>query len=170
MSEPATEQEMVMPTAGPEHQRLEPFAGTFKAQVKLWMGPGEPTLSTGTMTSSWDINNLFLRQDYQGDPSDGPFPDFVGKGYWGYNTATEQYEGFWIDNASTVMQTETGTVDAAGKVWEMRGEMTCPQTRQPFKKRTVITVVDHDHHRAEMYFTGPDGQEMKTMEINYERA
>ncbi len=27
--------------------RLEPFVGTFKAVVKLWMGPGEPMVSTG---------------------------------------------------------------------------------------------------------------------------
>ena len=169
MSE-ATEQSYAPPAPGSEHQRLQPFEGTFKSEVKLWMGPGEPVISTGTMTSTWDINGLFMHQDYVGDPNEGPFPEFKGKGYWGYNTATEKYEGFWIDNASTIMQSESGTCDAEGKTWEMCGEMTCPQSKQQFKKRSVVTLIDNDHNKMETFHTGPDGNEMKTMEINYTRA
>ena len=29
------------------HRKLEPFVGTFKAEVKMWMGPGDPMVSTG---------------------------------------------------------------------------------------------------------------------------
>jgi hypothetical protein len=80
-----------------------------------------------------------------------------------------QYEGFWIDTASTVMQSETGDVDDSGKVWTMMGEMDNPQTGQKIKKKSVITLVDDDHHRMEMFFEGPDGSEMKGMEIRYVR-
>ena len=38
------------------------------------------------------------------------------------------------------------------------------------QKRSVITMIDDDHNSIEMYFTGPDGQEMKAMEIQYARA
>ncbi len=67
------------------------------------------------------------------------------------------------------MQNETGDVDASGKVWTMLGEMTNPQTGQPMKKRSVITLQDNDHHRMEMFFDTPDGGESKGMEINYSR-
>ena len=39
----------MMHQPGAEMDRLKPFIGTFAAQVKLWMGPGEPMVSTGTM-------------------------------------------------------------------------------------------------------------------------
>lgn len=164
-----TEQSFQMPTAGVEHQRFQPFVGKFRAEVKMWMGPGDPMVSTGTMTNTLELNGLYLQQDYVGDASDGPFPNFEGKGFWGYNTTSNRYEGVWIDSACTTMQNETGQVDASGKVWEMRGEMLCPQSKQMFQKRSLIKLQDKDHHSMEMFFTGPDGNEMKTMEINYER-
>lgn len=153
-----------------EHERLEPFVGTFKAEVKMWMGPGDPAISTGVMVNELDLGGRFLRETYTGDPSEGPFPEFEGRGYWGYNKVTGKYEGFWIDTASTVMQSETGDVDDSGKVWTMVGEMDNPQTGQKMKKKSVITLVDDDHHRMEMFFEGPDGSEMKGMEIRYVRA
>ncbi len=151
------------------HKKFEPFVGTFKAEVKMWMGPGEPFVSTGVMVNTLDLGGRFLRQIYTGDQTDGPFPNFEGRGFWGFNKATNKYEGFWIDSASTMMQTEVGAVDEAGKVWTMVGEMTDP-TRNKMKKRSVITLQDNDHHKMEMFMAGPDGNEAKGMEISYERA
>lgn len=151
------------------HKKFEGFVGRFAAEVKLWMGPGEPMVSTGVMENTLDLGGRFLKQVYTGDPGDGPFPDFAGRGFWGYNTVTKKYEGFWIDTASTSIQTESGSVDASGKVWTMVGETTNPQTGEAMKKRSVITLVDTDHHRMEMYFGTPDGGEGKGMEINYTR-
>ena len=159
--------EMGAPTDA--HKRLEPFVGTFRAEVRMWMGPGDPMVSTGTMTNAMDLGGRFLHQNYVGDPCEGPFPNFEGRGYWGFNKTTSKYEGFWIDTASTVMQTEAGKADASGKKWTMIGAMTCP-TGQEMKKRSVIKLIDRDHHSMEMFFTGADGKETKSMEIKYERA
>ena len=138
-------------------------------EVKFWMGPGDPMVSTGTMTNSWQLGGLYLHQDYVGDKIDGPLPSFEGKGYWGYNTTSNRYEGYWIDNASTTMQMEFGDVDSDGRVWTMNSEVTCPQTGVAMKKRNVITLIDDDHNKVESYFTGEDGNEMKSMEISYTR-
>lgn len=150
-----------------EHFRLKPFEGTFAAVVKIWMGPGEPMQSSGTMVSSFHLDGLYLHQDYVGDKNDGPFPNFVGKGYWGFNTATEEYEGFWIDNASTTMQLEKGHYDDDTKSWEMKSEISMPG--MVMKKRTVITLVDDNHHKMEAYLDVPDRGEVKNMEISYTR-
>jgi len=160
--------EMAAPTA--DHERLTPFLGTFKAEVKIWMGPGEPMVSTGSMTNTSALGGRFLHQDYKGDPSPGPdpFPSFEGHGYWGFNKNTRKYEGFWIDTASTVMQNESGTVDETGKVWTMTGEIVGPDGEISIK-RSIITLVDNDQHGIEMYFTKGD-QEFKGMEIHYVRA
>ena len=159
----------MMHAPGAEHARLKPFLGTFRSQVKLWMGPADPMVSTGTMNNTSALGGLFVRQEYEGDPNEGPFPSFAGHGFWGYNMTSQRYEGFWIDNVSSIMQNETGAVDESGKVWTMRGEMPDPQTAEPITKRSVITLQDDDHHRMEMYFS-KDGQEFKGMEIEYTRS
>lgn len=158
-----------MPATTPEHDKLKPFEGRFRAEVSLWMGPGDPMVSTGTMVNEFDLGGRFLRQTYTGDPSEGPFPAFEGRGYWGYNNVSKEFEGFWIDNASTVMQIETGEVDESGRVWTMLGEVPNPQTGDMMTKRSQITLEDDDHHSMEMFFDTGDG-EAKSMEIRYERA
>lgn len=152
------------------HEKFKPFEGTFRAEVKMWMGPGEPMVSTGTMVNTLDLGGRYLRQEYKGDPMDGPFPNFEGRGFWGYNTIDERYEGVWVDNASTMMMTDVGQVDETGRTWEMCGEMTCPMTRAPSRRRSVIRLIDENTHVMEMYHTGPDGTEVKSMEITYTRA
>jgi Protein of unknown function (DUF1579) len=160
---------MEMPKPGKEHERLKPFVGTFRAKVKLWMGPGDPMVSTGMMQNTVDLDGLYLRQEYTGDPGEGPFPEFKGRGFWGYNQTTKNYEGFWIDTASSVMQFEQGNVDGAGKVWTMSGQCPDPQTGKPLTKRSVVTLQDDNRHKLEM-FMSMDGQEHKAMEIEYNRA
>ena len=157
------------PQPGEQHALLKPFEGKFRAVVKIWMGPGDPMVSAGTMINSFQLDGLYLHQDYVGDPNDGPFPEFKGKGYWGFNTVDGRYEGFWIDNASTMMQTEQGSVDESGRQWTMVSEMTNPMTGLTMQKRSVIRLIDDDHHSMETYFT-MEGQEGKGMEIQYERA
>lgn len=153
---------------GDGHERLEPFVGTFNAVVKMWMAPGDPMESTGTMENAFELGGRFLKQVYTGDANDGPVPDFRGRGYWGYNTATNEYEGFWIDTASTVMQHDRGTLD--GDTWTMIGSMTNPQTGAAMKKKSIIRLESGDRHVMEMYLDIPGMGEVKTMEITYTRV
>jgi hypothetical protein len=153
---------------GAEHKKLEPFVGKFKATVKMWMGPGDPMVATGIMENTWDLGGRFLKQVYKGDPGEGPFGDFQGRGYWGFNTVSKKYEGVWMDTACTFMQTEQGTL--SGDTWTMLGEMTDPQSGGKMQKKSLIKLKDKDHHSMEMYFKKPGGEVMKTMEIEYVRA
>ena len=158
-----------MGALAPEHDMFKPFVGTFRAEVKMWMDPtGDPHVSTGVMTNTLDLGGRFLHHVYKGDAVEGPFPNFEGRGYWGYNTTKKTFEGFWIDTACTFMQNETGNVDASGKVWNMVGEMTCHESGQTMKKMSVVTLQDNDHHKMEMFFESPEGR-FKGMEINYVR-
>jgi len=156
------------PIPGPEHKLFEPFAGVFEARVLIYMGPGDPHETSGVMTNSFHLNGMFLHQDFEG-VADGPFAGFMGKGYWGYNQSTGQYEGFWIDSASSIMQSESGDVDDSGKVWTMQSELTNPGTGKQMVKRSVITLVDDDHHFMVTYCSEDDGPEVKHMEIHYTR-
>ncbi len=139
------------------HQPFSRFVGTFAAEVKLWFGPGNPQVMTGTMTNSLQLNNQFLHQEYEGDQVEGSFPRFRGRGYLGYNTGSAKYEGFWVDTASTIMMQETGEVDETGRVWTMRGQFNNPQNGELMQKKSIITIIDEDHHRAEQFMQTPTG-------------
>lgn len=149
------------------HKLMKPFEGDFQAEVKFWFGEGDPMISTGTIQNTFHLDGLYLHQDYVADPIPGPHQPFAGKGYWGYNTATNQYEGFWIDNASTIMQLERGNVDESGKIWEMHSEIQTPGGL--IKKRSIFKLIDNDNHKMEAFFGGPDGTETKQCEISYTR-
>jgi len=152
------------------HARFKPFIGKFKARVQMWMAPGDPMISTGVMTNTLELGGRYLHQSYKGDPNPGPFPSFEGRGYWGYNTTDNRYEGFWIDNACTFMMTEQGQVDAAGKVWTMHGSMTNPQTGQPMKKKSIVKLESENRHTMEMFFQSPGSDWQRSMHIEYTRA
>ncbi|MFK7768644.1 MAG: DUF1579 family protein [Mariniblastus sp.] len=162
------EQGFQLPTPTEHHQRLKPFEGTFDSEVQMWIGPGDPMVSTGKMKSTFQVGDLFLHQDYKSESPLGPFGTFEGRGYWGFNTTTGQYEGFWIDTASTTMQMEKGSVDETGKVFEMHSEFVMHGATM--KKRTVFTVLSNDHHRMEAFIEAPGAEEMKSMSIEYKRS
>jgi hypothetical protein len=156
---------MAHATPREQHAMLKPFEGRWKATVRMWWAPeGEPNTSTGVMTNRLVLNGLFLEQDYADDSG-----HFSGKGFWGYNTVDQRWEGFWIDTMISMMQTEHGVYDAPTKTWTMTGAMTDPTTGALTTKRSVITAHTPDRHTMTMYFSSPKG-EMKGMEIDYTRA
>ncbi|MCC7387285.1 MAG: DUF1579 family protein [Phycisphaerales bacterium] len=151
------------------HARFEPFVGRFGAEVTMWMGPGDPMVSTGTMTNTLELGGRFLQQVYKGDPNNGPFPNFEGRGFWGYNTVSNRYEGFWIDNACTFFQIEHGQVDKAGRIWEMHSEIVNPSTGGSMRKKSVITLHASASHEMEMFFDTGSGEWSRSMRITYKR-
>ncbi|MDP6443813.1 MAG: DUF1579 family protein [Pirellulaceae bacterium] len=52
----------------------------------------------------------------------------------------------------------------------MLSTMPNPQGEGELTKKSVIRLIDDDHHSLEMYFVDPAGNEFKGMEIQYERA
>jgi hypothetical protein len=69
-----------------------------------------------------------------------------------------------------MFQIETGQVDKAGKVWTMHSALNHPSSGRPMNKRTVITLIDNDHHRMESYVAMDGDSEYKNMEIDYQRV
>src|SRR5579862_8638464 len=53
--------------AGPEHQAMEPLAGTFNAKIEVWEEPGkQPSESEGVMVRKWIMGGRFLQEDFDG--------------------------------------------------------------------------------------------------------
>lgn len=152
------------------HGSLEGFAGLFRAEIKIWTGAEtDPLILTGCMNNTWQLDRLFLQQEYAGDGVVGE-PAFQGKGFWGYNTTTQRYEGFWIDNASNTMQFEQGDVDDSGKVWQMQGHFVAPQDGATIMKRSEITLVDEARHHVKVFLKSNESSEKLAMEMEYTRV
>jgi hypothetical protein len=153
-----------------EHGLLKGFEGRWRAEVRMWMDPGQDLMvSTGVMVNRLVLGGRFLEQDYADDAG-----MFQGRGLFGYNTIEQRWEGLWIDTMATFMMHEHGSYDAGTRTWEMSEEIRDPGSGHLMRKRSVVTVTDADRHTMAMFFTPlageNEGRESKCMEIAYERA
>lgn len=174
-SAPAMTEEQMMArmveiaTPGEGHARLQAVVGTFKTKGTFWMAPDTPpTISEGSSTNTWILGGRYLQQQFKGDFNGQPFE---GIGFTGFNNATGEYEGTWMDSASTfIMPVSTGTTDASGRVTTYRREYDDPMTGQHSKSREVMTIHNDNRHTFEWYSVNPDGSEWLMMRIEYTRA
>lgn len=148
------------------HKRLEPFVGAWDVDVTAQMDPSKPAEKTkGETIQRWVLGGRFLLQEHTGTMMGMPFQ---GMGLWGYDNVDKQYVGVWADSAATGYMTSTGQYDETTKSWSMLGSFKDP-TGQTIKTREVITVVSNDKNTFDLYQTGPDGKEVKSMTIVYTR-
>jgi len=152
----------------PQRQLMEQFAGTWSAKNTMWMDAASPPMvETGTMVNTPIFGGRQLRMEYRGTVMGKPFE---GVGYSGYDNVKGKYLGSWIDNMSTGQFLAEGDYDPATRTYTYRGSM--PDPMQPGATtavRETVRVVDRDHHVME-YFETHDGQERKSMQIEYTRS
>lgn len=152
-------------TPGAPHQHLAASAGKWKYTMTDHMTPGAQP-QAGTSENRMILGGRFLQQEAHGTFMGMPFD---GMGLTGYDNAAGEFQSIWVDNMGTGLMYLTGKSDPAGKSTTMTGMMTNPETGKPMKVRTVLRVESDDRHVFEMYGPGPDGKEMKIMDIVYER-
>jgi len=154
---------------GEAHRKLEPFAGKWKYTSKFWMKPGAPAEeTTGTADHQLVHGGRFLKQEMKGTWMGEPWD---GTGYLGYDNMREEFQTVWIDSMSTALMSMTGAFDDASKTLTMSGTAACPMSGDKNQKmRAEWKIVDNDHNTFTMYMNGPDGAEVKGMEVAYERT
>jgi hypothetical protein len=152
---------MKLAQPGPQHIALKALEGKWKAVVKSWNGPGEPTVSEGVADNQMILGGRYLEQKFTSTMMNMPFE---GHGLTGYDNATQHYWFTWIDNMSTSVMNGTGSMD--GKTLTVTANTMGPHG--PMDVRMVTKVVDDNTHVFSMFGT-MGGQEMLMMEITYTR-
>jgi len=153
---------------GPQHAQLAKYVGDFKADVQMWMDPSQPPMkSEGKLHNEMALGGKFLMGTYEGTFMDQPFH---GMSCSGYDNGKKKWTNGWVDDMSTGTMYAEGDADESGKTITLTAEMYCPQTKGLMKVREITKFVDDDHMTYEMHMPGPDGKEMKCMEINYTRV
>lgn len=148
---------------GPKHKALTPLIGNWNCVVRLWPGPGMPVEeSKGTMERHWIIDNHYIQETYEGSMMNQPFK---GMGVFGYDNLKKQYFSVWFDNMLTSYVPQTGQADASGKLITLSGKFDDPMTRTERTMKSVLTIESDSKHSFVTYDVGPDGKEVKTMEI-----
>lgn len=152
---------------GEHHKFLAAFAGEWEGTAKMWMDPaGTPIESPTSCVSKMEMDGRYLYSHYTGDMMG---QKFKGVGIIGYNNTTKEFETSWIDNMGTGVETSTGKCSADGKEFTFTGQMTEPMAGKKIASREVMKWTNADTFVNEFYMPGPDGKEMKAMEITLHR-
>ena len=150
-------------TPGEPQKRLGRLVGDWTFTNTMWMAPGQPpTTSTGTMHGVALMGGRYVEHTWKGDMMGMAFE---GRGTDGYDNVGKQYVSSWLDNMSTGIWYQIGTCDAAGNVCNYSGDVWDPMSGQKSTMRSTITWMDDKTFKNEMFGPGPDGKEVKFMEI-----
>jgi len=144
------------------HEHLKNFVGEWGVTTKGWMFPGtDPTVSQGAIKGELILGGRFLKMEFKGTMFGQPFEGFQ---ITGYDNLKNKYVTFWIDSTSTAFYLMSGVRDKATNAMRASGVWPEPMTGGTMKVRDVTELVSGDEFRYEMFMTGPDGKEFKTLE------
>jgi hypothetical protein len=167
MGGPEMEAMMKAMSPGEQHKHLARLAGDWTYTSKMWMDPSQPaTESSGTMHGEVLFGGRYVEHTWKGNFMGIPFE---GRGTDAYDNVAKQYVTSWVDNMGTGILQSTGNCDDIGKSCTFTGGAWDPMSGQKTTVKSIITWMDDNTFKNEMYGKGPDGQEMKMMEIVVKR-
>jgi hypothetical protein len=132
---------------GPVHKKLSGLVGNWDVAIQYKLGEN---LRQGTASceAKWILDGRFIQQDYRSQFQGSPFHVVQLLGYDGARRKTIEIK---LDNLSTGIMHNEGSISDDGKVITNEGEGLDPATRKPYKLRTVTTMVDFDHFTLEWF-------------------
>jgi hypothetical protein len=152
---------------GEPHKLLARMVGKWSFTSKAWMAPGEPPAeSSGTMQAELLLGGRYVEHLWKGNLMGMPFE---GRGTDGYDNVAKQYVSSWVDNMGTGIMYQTGTCEATHRTCTYTGDVSDPVSGRKMAVRSVITWLDDNTFRNEMFGNDPSGKEVKMMEITAKR-
>jgi hypothetical protein len=172
--EPSAEEQKMMKAymeaaePGAPHKAMQNLVGTWNTTVKTYMNPnGQPTETKGKSTYTSILDGRFVQEHAEGDFQGHPFH---GYGTFGYDNVTKKYVGSWIDSMGTGIMHSTGTSADGGTTINWEGVSSDAYTGKELTFHSSMKMVNKDEYHFEMNGPGPEGKEIKMMEIHYTRA
>ena len=153
-------------TPGPQHKMLASTVGSWSVAGKFWMDPSKPPMESNGTAEVKPMGDLWVTQDFKGEFMGKPF---MGHGVDGYDLTKNKYVGTWVDSMGSFIMSSEGTADATGKVITCTANDFDPMSGKTGTVREVTKFDSDKQHTMTMYKTGPDGKEMKMMELVYTR-
>jgi len=149
-------------TPGKEHEMMAKWNGTWTGEFTMWMSPdAPPTKSAGTAKNRMGLGGRYQISEHKGNFGGMPFEGFS---ILAYDNHKKVFINTWIDNMGTGVMTLEGPWDEATKSVTFKGKMVDPSTGYETSIKEVFKIIDDNNQVLEMYASGPDGKEFKTME------
>jgi hypothetical protein len=153
-------------TPGEPHAKLAEMAGDWKLTVTSWMDPSQPPMvAEATAHREMTLGGRVLHEAVEGTMMGMPFE---GEGETGYDNVTGEYWSTWMDSMSTGITLSTGNWDEETGAMVMYADAVDPVSHEKKKTRMVSRTEDGKEVFTMYDVTG--GQEVKLMQIVYERA
>lgn len=154
-------------TPGEVHKMMASWSGAWNEEVSTWMSPDAPaSKSTGVATNKMILGGRYQVTEHKGSMMGQPFE---GMGTMGYDNIKKVFVSTWEDNMGTGIMSMEGPWDAATKSATLKGKVVDPTMQKEVDVKEVFKVIDDNTQILEMYGAGPDGKEMKMMEIKFTR-
>lgn len=154
-------------TPGPQHAHLAGTQGKYTLKVKSWQSPDTPpSEDTGEATRRMTLDGRVLVEEVQSSMMGQPF---TGLGLHGYDNVSGKYWATWNDSMGTGLMVAEGDCDDQGNC-AFTGSWNDPLTKGKITARMTSRWTGPDTEVFEMYGPGPDGKEMKMMELTYQRV
>ncbi|MGH9869633.1 MAG: DUF1579 domain-containing protein [Candidatus Polarisedimenticolia bacterium] len=152
-------------TPGAQHKALASSVGSYTLTVKSWHEPGGPAMEEpGTAERTMILDGRVLVEKVSSSMMGMPF---MGHGMTGYDNVTGKWWSTWNDSMSTGVMVSEGTCDAQAKNCTFTGSWMDPIKKTEVKARMTTKWTSPTTEVFEMHGPGPDGKEMKMMEITY---
>jgi hypothetical protein len=159
-----------MPKPGPEHQWLASQEGTWKATTRM-MDPatgamcdpieGKEVVRTA-LGGLWQISDFELPKSPLG-------AGFKGHGVMGFDPGRKKFVGSWFDSWSTSPTLMEGVLSEDKKTFTVTAIGVDPSTGGDMPMKQVVKIVDEKRRTFAMSMPGPDGSEITTLVIEYEK-
>ncbi len=150
---------------GPVHKQMEPLAGKWDVDITYVMN-GKENHGKVSCEANWILDGRFLRQEYHSNVMGMPYNVVQ---HLGYDNQKKKTIELMMDNMSTGILLNEGTISDDGKTITNHGEMKDPMSGKSVKLRTVYTITDPDHFKLEWFMTGDDGKEAKNVSMSHTR-
>ena len=149
---------------GAQHAAMARTAGTYDLKIRSWSKPDAPPMEeTGTATRRMILEGRVMAEDMQSKMMGQPF---TGHGMQGHDNVSGKWWSTWNDSMSTGLMVSEGTCDDSGAC-TFTGSWNDPVTKGKTTARMTTRWTSPNVEIFEMYAPGPDGKEMKMMEITY---
>lgn len=152
---------------GPAHAHFKAMAGTWAIKQTMFMPDGKTMTADGTQTVTTVLGGLGMQ--FETKTPMGPMT-MLGHGASYWVPAKGKYQSTWFDNMSHHgVWIGWGTWDEKTKSMTETISGPGPDGKET-TMRMVTTVKDADSYTTVFFMKGPDGKEMKMMEMIYTRA
>lgn len=173
-SEQMTPEEMAMMqaylqagTPGEQHEMLALQAGEYTTVSKSWTDPAAPPMEEkGSATRTMILDGRVMLEAFRGSMMGMPF---TGQAMTGYDNVSGKYWATWNDSMSTGLMVMEGTCDAE-MACTFTGTYNDPIAEGPVKTRMTFRWTSSTTEVMEMYGPGPDGTEVKMIEVTYTKG